>query len=47
MEDRGGDRFWSVRLVEMLLSAGLADAWRLGWGKKCSPLADGFERYSI
>ena len=27
MEDRGGDKFWSVRVVERLLSAGLAGAW--------------------
>ncbi len=47
MEDWGEDRFWSVRVVEMLLSAGLAGAWRLGMGWKHSPLADGFERYSI
>ena len=48
MEDRGGDKFWSVRVVERLLSAGLAGAWRfLGLGWKCSPLAGGFERYSI
>ena len=30
MEDWGGDRFWSVKIVEMLVSADLAGAWRLG-----------------
>lgn len=47
MEDRGGDRFWSVGVVERLLSAGLSGAWSIALGWKCSPLAGGFERYSI
>ena len=47
MENRGGDRFWSVRVVERLLSAGLAGVWRSELGWKCSPLAGGFERYAI
>ena len=47
VEDRGGDRFWSVRVVERLLSAGLVGVWRSELGWKCLPLAGGFERYAI